>query len=285
MKPILKYRGGKSKEIPFFQEYIPQQFSTYFEPFFGGGSVYFYLEPKKAKLNDVNTRLIGFYNTVRNNYTALRNDLDDIQRQYENNRQVYEQRKKKSPDLRVTDDNEALYYELRDMYNNIIPKVYSDAALYFFINKTSYSGMIRYNARGEFNVPYGRYKNFNTQLLTEAHSQLLQTAEVTNGDYSLLFNEMTQHDFMFLDPPYDTIFSDYGNIEFTGDFDESHHRRLADDFRNVNGKALMVIGSTPLIEELYSPYIKGRYQKSYAVNIRNRFKSESEHLIITNYEI
>jgi DNA adenine methylase len=285
MKPILKYRGGKSKEIRYFEHFIPRKFDMYYEPFFGGGSVYFYLEPQRAKLNDVNKRLINFYNSVSNNYDVLRRELDEIQEIYDCNRQVYEQRKLQDPGVRVDDDNELFYYQLRDMYNQLIPQQYSDAALYYFINKTSYSGMIRYNSRGEFNVPYGRYKNFNTQLLTVDHSHLLRSAEISNGDYSTLFNQMVENDFMFLDPPYDTIFSDYGNIEFTGDFDEEHHRRLALDFRNLTGKALLIIGSTPLIEELYQPFIRERYQKSYAVNIRNRFKSKSEHLIITNYKI
>ncbi|WP_062051522.1 Dam family site-specific DNA-(adenine-N6)-methyltransferase [Bacillus sp. JCM 19034] len=285
MKPILKYRGGKSKEIQFFNHYIPQDFKTYYEPFFGGGSVYFYLEPQRAKINDVNSRLINFYRSVSEDYDTLRNELSEIQQIYEANRKIYEERKLETPELRVEDDNEPFYYELRDMYNHLIPQRYSDAALYYFINKTSYSGMIRYNNKGEFNVPYGRYKNFNTQLLTRGHSELLQRAEINNKDYSNLFNEMTENDFMFLDPPYDTTFSDYGNIEFTGDFDEEHHRRLALDFRNLTGNALLIIGSTPLIEELYRPFIRERYQKSYAVNIRNRFRSESEHLIITNYTI
>lgn len=283
MKPIIKYRGGKSKEIKFFQDYIPKKFEIYHEPFFGGGSVYFNLEPKRARLNDINEKLTNFYRTVGSNYALIRKELDEIQDIYEKNRADYEERKLKSPDIRVVDENEALYYKLRDMYNGLAPKCYDDASLYYFINKTAYSGMIRYNKKGEFNVPYGRYKNFNTKLLTEIHSKLLKGSEIFNGDYSLIFNKMESDDFMFLDPPYDTTFSDYGNVEFTGDFDEEHHRRLASDFKNLSGPALMIIGSTPLIEELYSSFIKDRYQKIYGVNIRNRFKSESEHLIITNY--
>lgn len=285
MKPILKYRGGKSKEIKFFKHYIPQNFNTYYEPFLGGGSVYFYLEPQRAKLNDINEKLINFYRSVRDNYETIRRELDEIQGIYERNLQIYRERKSRQPDIRVPDDNEDLYYELRDMFNGLTPQRYTDATLYYFINKTSYSGMIRYNRRGEYNVPYGRYKNFNTKLLTRDHSELLSTAEIYNGDYINLFNQMTQNDFMFLDPPYDTTFTDYGNIEFTGDFGEEHHRRLALDFRNLSGPTLLIIGSTPLIEELYQPFIRERYEKTYGVNIRNRFRSQSQHLIITNYTI
>ena len=104
-----------------------------------------------------------------------------------------------------------------------------------------------------------------------------------SGDYSKVFEMATEKDFMFLDPPYDCIFNDYGNIDFKNGFDEEQHRRLAADFRNLSCKALMIIGKTELTEELYGEFVKGEYEKSYAVNIMNRFKSESMHIIVTNY--
>lgn len=88
---------------------------------------------------------------------------------------------------------------------------------------------------------------------------------------------------MFLDPPYDCIFNDYGNIDMMDGFNEDAHRRLAADFRNLACPALMIIGLTPLTEELYAPYIRGRYEKRYAVNIRNRFQSVATHIIVKNY--
>ena len=187
------------------------------------------------------------------------------------------------PDERVEDRNEGLYYELRNMYNNLVERRYSDALLYYYINKTAYSGMIRYNARGEFNVPFGRYKNINTKLVTEQHSELLQRAELFNTDYSDIFDMSQQGDFMFLDPPYDCIFSDYGNEEYRDGFNEENHRRLAQDFRNLGCMAMMVIGRTPLTEELYHGMIIDDYGKQYAVNIRNRFKSAANHIIVTNF--
>lgn len=93
----------------------------------------------------------------------------------------------------------------------------------------------------------------------------------------------TANDFMFLDPPYDCIFNDYGNIDMMNGFDEEQHRRLAADFRNLPCKAMMVIGKTPLTEELYGRYIIDEYYKNYAVNIRNRFKAEAKHIVVLNY--
>lgn len=283
MKPMIKYRGGKSKEIPQFERYIPTAYDTYFEPFLGGGAVFFHLQPKKAVISDINKRLINFYSEMQMHYEDARIQLDTLQVLYEKNQALYTILKEQSPDERVENQNEALYYKLRSMFNGTLSPEYMDSVLYYFINKTAYSGMIRYNANGEYNVPFGRYQNFNTHLITPEHSALLQQATIFSGDYAQAFSAASANDFMFLDPPYDCIFSDYGNLVSTGDFDEAEHRRLASDFKNLSCKALMIIGKTPLTESLYGNYIKDEYFKSYAVNIRNRFKSESKHIIVTNY--
>lgn len=283
MKPMIKYRGGKLKEIPHIMRHIPEFRGRYIEPFIGGGAVFFHLEPQHAVINDINTPLMSFYNGVRNNYPTLRQELDAIEALYNQNRAAFDELKAQYPYERVEDHNEELYYAIRDMYNNITNKQYSDALLYYFINKTAYSGMIRYNAKGEFNVPFGRYKNINTKLVTEQHSELLQRAELYNCNYSEIFNMSRQGDFMFLDPPYDCIFSDYGNEEYKDGFNEASHRQLAQDFRNLDCMAMMVIGKTPLTEELYNDMIVDEYGKQYAVNIRNRFKSVANHIVVTNY--
>lgn len=283
MKPILKYRGGKSKEIKNYIEYIPK-FETYFEPFFGGGATFFDLEPEQAVISDVNKSLINFYKGVAGNgFYKVKSELAELQTQYEVNRKIFLERKKLNPDSRVEDPNDELYYWVRDMFNKKIESKYEDATLYFFINKTAYSGMIRYNNLGEFNVPYGRYANFNTSLLTEEHHHLLSKTEIQNASYEVAFERATSNDFLYLDPPYDTVFSEYGNESFTGDFGENEHRKLANDFKNLSAPALMIIGETKLTKELYSGFVKNKYEKNYSVNIRNRFKSEAKHLIITNY--
>ena len=257
MKPIIKYRGGKSKEIPQIIQYMPQFEGRYIEPFFGGGAMFFHIEPNNAIISDINVRLMNFYRSVQQNFMQL--------------------------SVELADGNEALYYQLRNMYNGLIPSTYSDATLYYFINKTAYSGMLRFNAKGEYNVPYGRYKNFNTRIITEAHHTLLVNTEIHNGDYRDIFNLANPNDFVFLDPPYDCIFSDYGNLEYHDGFNEESHRQLAEDFYNLGCRALMVIGDTPLIRDLYGNNIIAEYDKNYSVNIRNRFQAEATHLIITNY--
>ena len=283
MKPLVKYRGGKSKEIPHLIKHIPQFNGRYIEPFFGGGALFFHLEPKKAIINDINSKLISFYLGVKDNFELLKTELSEIEKLYAINRKKFEELKSKTPDERVDDENEPLYYQIRNMFNDLSEKKYSEALLYFFINKTAYSGMIRYNSKGEFNVPYGRYTNLNTSLVTKAHSKLLNNTEIYNLDYSEIFRMADKDDFMFLDPPYDCVFSDYGNIEHKDGFNERNHIELANQFKQLKCKALMVIGRTPLTEKLYGEMIVDEYGKSYAVNIRNRFKSEASHILISNY--
>ena len=283
MNPMIKYRGGKSKEISHFISNMPENYNRYIEPFFGGGALYFYLEPQNAIINDVNTKLYSFYKQMQEEYPSVRKQLDELQMVYEQNQKEYEGLKKKHPEERVENKNEALYYKIRDMFNHKIESEYLEAVVYFFINKTAYSGMIRYNAKNEYNVPFGRYKNLNTKLITDKHYELLKRTEIYNYDYSEIFNMAGKNDFIFLDPPYDCVFSDYGNEAYRDGFGEDEHRRLANDFANLSCKSMLVIGKTALTEELYGKYIVEEYDKSYAVNIRNRFKADAKHIIVTNY--
>ena len=279
MKPMLKYRGGKSKEIKFYEKYFRIEYDRFFEPFFGGGATYFYFEPNKAVINDLNNKLIGFYNDVKYNYNQLKLELNQLQYIYEENQLEFEKLKERNPNKKIHNNNEDLYYEMREEFNYPSGK-YLHGTVYYFINKTAYSGMIRYNKKGEFNVPYGRYKNFNTNLITNKHYELLKNTEIYNLDYAKIFEMATPNDIMFLDPPYDCVFNDYGNDD---GFNEEDQRRLAEEYKNLNTRALMIVAKTPLTEELYSKFIVEEYDKNYAVNIRNRFKSEAKHIIIKNY--
>ena len=223
-----------------------------------------------------------FYRQLRDSYPEMRVQLNELQRVYEANQAEYKKLKAKAPDERVPNANEDLYYKMRELFNHPDGS-YLDGVIYFFINKTAYSGMIRYNNNGEYNVPFGRYPNLNTQLVTEQHSRLLQSAELYNYDYRRIFDVAREDDFIFLDPPYDCVFNDYGNIDMMNGFDEAEHRRLAEDFRNLSCRALMVIGKTPLTMELYGEYVFDEYYKNYAVNIKNRFNNDKIHIIVKNY--
>ena len=107
MNPMIKYRGGKSKEISHFISNMPDNYNRYIEPFFGGGALYFYLEPQNAIINDVNTKLYSFYKQMQEEYPSARKQLDELQMVYEQNQKEYEKLKKKHPEERVENKNEA----------------------------------------------------------------------------------------------------------------------------------------------------------------------------------
>ncbi|MBP3816877.1 MAG: Dam family site-specific DNA-(adenine-N6)-methyltransferase [Butyrivibrio sp.] len=281
MDAIIKYRGGKRREIPRFIKFFPADYDTYIEPFLGGGAVYFQQEPNNAIINDINEPLINFYSQLATKYDQVMEELQVIHESYEHNEELYNAEKKLNPKLRIENDNERLYYRLRDMYNGIIPSEYLPATLYYFINKTAYSGMLRFNAQGQYNVPYGRYKHFKVNNITEHHRDLLQRTRILNDDFENIFNLAQPNDFIFLDPPYDCTFHEYGNL--TDDFNEVEHRRLAQAFYNLNCRALMVISRTPLTMELYGQNVVTEYPIRYSVNIRNRFTGNASHIVITNY--
>ncbi len=239
--------------------HVPNGIDIYFEPFFGGGALFWYIEPERAVVSDINQRLITFYRQLSENPSLFLNQLAGLEANY----------------------GEDLYYKMREEFNRPTGK-YLEGVVYYFINKTAYAGMTRYNANGEFNVPFGKYKHFTYAGITDKHVGLLQRTSVLQSDYTSSFAMAGNGDFLFLDPPYDCVFHSYGNT--MQEDNESFHRRLAADYRNLSSRALMIINKTPLTQELYRRYIAEEYEKKYAVNIKNRFKQNAVHLVIKNYK-
>ena len=282
MKPIIKYCGGKSREIKYFAKYFPDSFETYYEPFLGGGAVFFEFMPKQAFLSDSNRQLINFYKDFSKHYTRIRRELEALAAEFRVNQMEYELEKKINPEEHVVNRNENRYYLLRSAMNGHRYCDYSSATIYYYINRLAYAGLTRFNSKGEFNAPFGHYKKFSIENADLSHAQLLQQAELKCCKYKYAFERACGADstknFMFLDPPYDGVFSNYGTP-----FGEKEHRELAQDFRNLSCKALMVIGKTPLTAELYRGYIKNEYGVKYAIDIKNRMPRNNGHLIVTNY--
>ena len=289
LKPIIKYCGGKRREIKYFAKYFPDSFDgTYYEPFLGGGAVFFEFMPKwgvtkwgvtkNAFLSDANRQLINFYKDFSKHYTRVRRELEGLAAEFRLNQMEYELEKKINPEEHVVNRNENRYYLLRGAMNGHRYCDYSSATIYYYINRLAYAGLTRFNSKGEFNAPFGHYKKFSIENADLAHARLLQQAELKCCKYQAAFNRMTEKDFAFLDPPYNGVFSNYGT-----EFGEEEHRELAQDFRNLSGKALMVIGKTPLTEELYRGLIKDEYGVKYAIDIKNRMPRNNGHLIVTNY--
>lgn len=144
--------------------------------------------------------------------------------------------------------------------------------------------MLRYNRDMKFNIPFGRYKTINyTELLNKDYETLLNRTEIYNEKFEVIFEKFDDEtNFMFLDPPYDSEFTDYGYCSFG----KEEQRKLASLFKTTKIKCLMIIGKTKFIEELYDGYIVDEYDKKYKFKLyNNRIGDEinTKHLIIKNY--
>jgi len=259
LKPLVKWSGGKSDEIKIFEKYFPDNYDTYIEPFVGGGSVYFYLNPKKAIINDIHKELIDFYISISNGKSK------DIY-EFMNN----------SPNDEIT------YYKIRDEME--IKDELDNAKRFYYQRKTCFRGMLRYNKNGKFNIPFGKYKTINYDDLNNSkYEELLNRTEILNKDFTYIFeNYNDENNFMFIDPPYDSEFTDYGYCEFG----KKEHLKLADYFKTTKIKCLLIIGKTDFIQELYKEYIIDEYEKKYRFKLYdNRINDliNTKHLIIKNY--
>lgn len=258
MLPLIKWSGGKRDEIKQFEKYIPP-FERYIEPFVGGGAVFFHLNPTNAVIADVHPDLIALYSSIGKGEAPA---IKAFMEQHPN--------------------EESEYYKVRDTF---VPSTELERACKFFYErKTCYRGMLRYNSQGKFNIPFGRYKRVQWNELDDVrYTDLLKRTTILQCSFDDVFTTYNDpSNFVFLDPPYDSVFTDYGYCSFTKD----HHKRLAECFKTTRNKCMMVIGKTPFIEELYKDYIVAEFDKKYAFKLHSgRVGDEinTKHLIILNY--
>jgi DNA adenine methylase len=258
MKPIVKWSGGKTDELKNILPHIPANFNKYIEPFVGGGALYFNLNPENAVISDVHSELIDFYKSIKD---GLSDEIYNFMTENPN--------------------EETAYYKVRamDCENPL-----DNAKRFFYLRKTCFRGMMRYNSKGGFNIPFGRYKTFNfEELKNKDYENLLKRTEIFNNGFQYIFEKYNDSDnFMFLDPPYDSQFTDYGYCKFG----KEEHKKLAECFKKTSIKCLMIIGKTPFIEELYDGYISGEYDKKYRFKLHSgRIGNEinTKHIIVKNY--
>jgi len=272
LKPLCKWSGGKRDEIKYFKKYYPSNFERFIEPFAGGAAVFFDLNFGGSNvINDIHPELVNFYRQMSLGHAK---EIHDIISRYG-----------------ITEKD---YYIVRGggkkLDQDDIPfKPKTDiekAAQFFYLRKTCFRGMLRYNSKGEFNIPWGKYKTVNfSELLNEEYVNLLMRTEIMNGDYTKVFEKYNgSENFYFIDQPYDSVFNDYG----FDNFDREKQVELSEIFKNTESKCLMVVGGSDFIRDLYDGYIKFEYPKKYSFKLyggRIGDEINLNHLVITNYEI
>lgn len=260
LRSPLTWPGSKAAEIDRLLPYVPSGYERYVEPFLGGGSLFWHLRPGRALLSDASPELVGFYGAVRDRFARLHAELVRLERRCEGAND---------------DDVRNLYLSMRDILNGRAEPEVSEEAAFLFVNKTSFSGLMRRNRAGEFNVPYGRGKVLRADVVTGVHARALRDAELLCCDFSDALSRCVPGDFVFLDPPYDSAFADY-----SAPFGHDEHERLAETFRDLPCPALMVVGRTPLTLSLYRDDVVDEYARDYSVNVRGRVSSSAVHLLV-----
>jgi DNA adenine methylase len=242
--PFVKWAGGKSQLIPQIIHLMPAKFTRYFEPFLGGGAVFFHIASynRNAFLSDINTDLINAYKVIRNHVEELISALNYHQNKYNKSPKKY-------------------YYHLRDsaqVFNKI-----DTAARFIALNKTCYNGLYRVNKNGLFNVPIGRYKNpiiCDADNLRNMSVVLKQSgSNLGVSDYKkILVEKAEKDDFIYLDPPFHPIsntanFTSYTNNGFTLE-DQKELAIIFNELTRRGCRLLLSNSNTEEIRRLYSDY-------------------------------
>jgi DNA adenine methylase len=266
--PIVKWAGGKGSLLPQLAAYTPapHQYNRYFEPFLGGGAMFFALQPAVSVLLDVNADLIEVYETVRDDVEAL----------------IYA--------LSIHRNESDYFYAVRAQNTLELTRV-ERAARFIFLNKTCYNGLYRVNRRGQFNVPVGRYKNptICDEWGLRRASAALQTAHLQVADFEIVLDTAKAGDLIYFDPPYEPLsptsnFTSYTSSGFT----RADQQRLADAYRQLDARGCLLMlsnSSAPLIYDLYDGYAMHEISARRAINSRANGRGHVLELLITNFDL
>lgn len=294
-KPFLKWVGGKTQLLPELEARLPSDFAetvrVYAEPFVGGGALLFHLlskgiRPERIVINDSNPDLSNAYRTVQSNVDELIVALDGLQTNY-----------------RAREDEEgrrAFFLSVREAYNNGISERTTNpvkrTAQLLFLNRTCFNGLYRVNAKGAFNVPFGRYCNpricDSGTLL--ADSVALVGVEISNGDFADVVAHADADWFVYFDPPYRPLSATSSFCDYTqGGFDDQEQRRLADTCRALDriGARWLLSNSDPkgvdpadgFFDEIYAGFEIRGVMASRMLNANPQKRGKLGELLISNY--
>lgn len=274
-RPFVKWVGGKRQLLEQFRELglYPSKFngacSRYFEPFVGGGAVFFDLQTKNAIISDLNSELITTYKVVR----------DDVERLIESlKKHVYDK---------------DYFLKIRAM-DHVKMSDLDVASRFIYLNRTCFNGMYRVNSKGQFNVPFGRYKNpiICDEGNLRAASRSLQDVEILNVDYKVAVSKAKAGDFVYFDPPYYPISSTSSFTSYTKNgFAEKEQVELRDTFAELSNRGCCVMLSnsdSAFIRDIYGGLKNVTITTvgaGRAINSKATGRGKITELVITNYPV
>ena len=274
-KPFVKWAGGKRQILDKLIKYVPEDFNTYYEPFVGGGALFFELSPKNAVINDSNEELINVFRCIKEeeNLTKMCNELNHHEANH----------------------SEEYYYKIRNIdrdknkFNRLSD--YKRAARTIYLNKACFNGLYRVNSKGEFNVPFGKKLKVNTyegQNIGIIHAYLnFNNIKILSIDFEEAVKDAKEGDFIYFDPPYDSDTSTFNSYTEDG-FSKDEQIRLSNVFKNLSDRGCYVMLSnhnTVLINELYKDFYIHKITAKRNINSNGKKRGKVEEVIITNYEI
>lgn len=264
-KPFLKWAGGKSRLVGTLSDLLPDEIETYYEPFLGGGALFFHLAQqgrfRRAVLNDFNPELV-------NCYTVIRDEVDDLVRR-----------------LGALTVNREAFYSIRALDPDSLPPV-DRAARTIYLNKTGFNGLYRQNKQGAFNVPWGDYAN--PKVVDEPNlrlcSALLESVSLRLGDFDQAIQDAERGDAVYFDPPYVPLsatsnFKSYTKEGFT--FDDQ--KRLSETFRELSERNVFVLESnsdTATVHNLYEIFEKEVVRMRRNINSKANSRGPVNELVI-----
>ena len=267
--PIVKWVGGKRQLMFELLKNMPKNYNRYFEPFIGGGALFFELLPENAYISDMNEELINLYTIVRDNVYEL---IEDLSR--------HEVSKEYFLKIRNIDRTEK-YAELSDIER---------ASRFIYLNRTCFNGMYRVNSKGEFNVPFGHYKN--PRIIDENNllnsSVLLKNTEIRHADFSEILKKVKKGDFVYLDPPYVPLSETSSFTLYTKDgFDIDMQFKLRDvcnELDSLGVKFMLSNSDTKLVNDLYANYEIKKVFASRQINANADGRGKITEVLVKNYD-
>lgn len=270
--PLLKWMGGKRQLLPKIHEHLPKNINElrYYEPFLGGGAVLFDLQPKRAVISDLNAELINVYKVIKTNPEEL---IDELYKHPFDKEYFYK--------LRAVDRTG----ELKN-WNDI-----QKAARIIYLNKTCYNGMYRVNKAGQFNVPFGRYKNptIVNEPAIRAISSFFNSNDISikNDDYKRVLSRIKGPAFVYLDPPYHPVSPTAAFTEYIqGGWDANHQVELKEycDKLTANGiKFLLSNSCTDFVQELYADYNISIVHATRLMNSQVSGRGHVDEVLVQNF--